>query len=196
MSSGALARLFSQSARNPADAVALALTLLFVQLLFWKAFFSVWATPGPKNETLPAHSVAPVAWTAVLLVVSLGLIWTGEATGGVIPHDVDRLFPSWFSVIFGPAAGEWGDESALALGEGLLWAAVALAGGLGLWFFSRGQDSPASFFERSPKLRDFLGSGFRVDRVGGSCCSGDPIHWKFCGRHGSEKKFRFNGFRR
>jgi hypothetical protein len=169
VSSGATVRMFSQAAQEPAVAVALAFVLLLTQLLFWKAFFSLWTDSSrKKSEPLQDYSPAPAAWTCALLIISLGLVWTGDFTGGIIPHDTDRIFPAWSAIIFANptgSSGEWADESAMALGQSLLWISLAVAAGLGFWLFGRGQDLLQESLERAPRLRDFFVSGYFVTKI-------------------------------
>jgi len=170
VSSGAMAWMFNSVAQEPVMLSAFAFTLLMTELLFWKALFSIWTIAEPKNEMGGRNSILTLASAALLLVLSLGLIWTGCACGGVIPHDPDRLFVSWLGLIFSStgSGSEWGDESGLVLGQSVLWSTVAIAGGFGFWLFARGENLLDQFLGRAPKLKTFLASGYSSGRIGGA----------------------------
>src|SRR5262249_23321539 len=89
-----------------------------------------------------------------------------------LPHDPDRLFPSWLGVLMGAQSTDWGDEPGIALGEGLFWASMVVSALISFLLFGRGQDHLTQSLENSPRLNHFLKTGYSIERVGHGLVTG------------------------
>jgi hypothetical protein len=169
VSSGGFVRMMSLAGQDTARSILYALVLLPAYLLLWKNFFSIRASTSTKSAEGTA-SALPLVSVGILLAFSVGLLWTGTLTGGVIPHDPDRLFPSWLSTLFGLTTSEPPDQAAIengtALGQSLLWSTLVLAAALSFWLFGRGQDLAVNFLASRAGVRKFFQTGYSIDRVG------------------------------
>jgi hypothetical protein len=167
VSSGGFIRMMSMAGQDSARAVLYAVVLLPTYILLWKNFFSIRSIQDEDSGD-STSSTLPLVSIGVLLVCSLGLIWSGTLTDGLILHDADRLFPSWLSSLFGASSAELSDESGFALGQSVLWSTLVLGSVISFWLFGRGQDLAVRGLSTHPKVRKFLQTGYSIDRAGES----------------------------
>jgi hypothetical protein len=164
---GGYIRLLVFSASDPARVSAAAVVLLGVFLLLWKVSWAILRTtekvesPEKKTAIIPAY---------VLVILALGVLWTGALSGGVVPHDPDHVMPSWLNLsmtqAFGSSPADWADDAGANLGVGLYGAIAALAAILSFWLCGRQDDLWLGLFGKSEKVSAFFRSGYRLDRTG------------------------------
>ena len=172
VSCGGYVRMMTLAGQDPVHAASFLFVLIIINFLLWKCAFSILSKRMERKKIAPdieheehRDSMIPVASAGLLLILSLGLLWSGTITGGALPHDPDRVFSSWFGVLFGSSATEWGDDSTVAVGEGLFWAGVILPGLFSFWLFGRG-DRVIKSLRGSPGLYRFLQTGYGIDHAG------------------------------
>lgn len=164
VSSGGLVRAFVLSSQDPVKIGTLVLALVGITALAMKSIFS-----SAQSKTTAPNIGSPVptlAGVSILLVVSLGLIWTGTFSGGAISHDPDRAFASWISILLNNPNADWWDDANVVLGQSLLWSTLAVSSLLSIWLFGQRQDRVTVGLSRSPRLRQFLETDLAVDRLG------------------------------
>ena len=175
VSAGGIVRMMTVAAQDPVRAVLFTLALLITQLALWKSIFSILSFKGGSVEKTQAgapETILPFALSAAVLLLSFGVLWTGTASGGVIPHDPDRLFPSWMGILFGQSATDWGDDSEVVLAQSLVWSCLAVAGLVSYWLFGRGFDLFNRALKNSPRLKRFLQTGYSAGRIGNGLIAG------------------------
>jgi hypothetical protein len=161
ISAGGLVRAGSLVWSQPALVGAGAVVLFVLVFLGWNVARQ--AISAFKDST-------QASWVAVLapyglIVLSLGVIWSGTLSGGLIPGDPDRVFHSLFSLFFGPAGEAWGDEAAIAPASGLYWMIQLLAAGAALMTAGRNPDFWPGVARKLPRFSAFVESGYGVDAL-------------------------------
>ena len=74
--------------------------------------------------------------TFALVILSLGVLWTGTASGGAIPDNPDSLFGSLLAILFpGATAAHAPEAAAFAKASGPHWGALAVGLLIAFWAF-------------------------------------------------------------
>jgi len=167
----------TQSWHDPAQAAAALSSVALVAMLGWKLG---WMMSRRKVATMPHWTSLMVP--SALILLSLGIAWTGEVLGGALPGGADRVAPSLMELLFGarPVAAE---ESATVFGAYL--GALILALGAAYW---------ASLQKLSPqnegitrKIHQVIISGYGMERVTGRAVN--AVTWAInCADRAMEKK--------
>lgn len=160
LSAGGLVRTGSLVWSQPGLVGVSAVVLFVFVFLGWKV---AWQAIALRVST-------QASWIAILapyglVVLSLGVIWSGTLSGGVIPGDPDRVFHSLLSLFFGPGGETWGDETASAPASGLYWTVQLLAAGAALITVGRKPDFWPGVSRRLPRFSVFVASGYGVDAL-------------------------------
>ena len=107
------------------------------------------------------------SWTSVvpsllIVIASMGWVWTGTLTGGVIPGDPDRVMISLFDMVFTANAKGMSGADALTA-SWMLWGSFVVALATAYWT-CRGQLSGWEKAARKfPRFSRFVSSGYGVD---------------------------------
>ena len=139
-------------------AAALAAVFFFFALVGWKV---AWQAIATKNNTQAPWLVVLMPYA--LVVLALGLCWTGTLSGGAVPGDPDRVFPGLSALLFGSSAATWGDDATIAASCGVYWAALLCAAGLAAWTTGRRPEFWPGVQRGIPRLSAFVLSGYGVD---------------------------------
>ncbi len=107
-------------------------------------------------------SWASVLTPLLLVIASMGWVWTGTLTGGIIPGDPDRVMVSLFDLVFNAGAkGMNGAEVVTA--SWMLWGSFVVAFATAYWT-CRG---PLSGWEKAarrfPRFSRFVSGGYGID---------------------------------
>lgn len=139
-------------------------------LLLWKIFWAIFRTDEESETSETGAALVPVY---ALVVLALGIFWTGALSGGIVPHDPDHVMPSWLTIsmtqTFGSPPVEWADDANATLGLTLSGAIAALAAILSFWLCGRPErkeDLWLELFGKSEKVGKFFSSGYRLDDTG------------------------------
>ncbi|MCM2322091.1 MAG: hypothetical protein NDJ90_02405, partial [Oligoflexia bacterium] len=149
---------------QPLVAAIYVLGLFACFALGWKLTWQLFQVKKPVQ--LPwAAVLAPL----LLILPGLAVVWTGSITGGALPGDPDRIFPSALALFFnGAEGGGVADDSAHLAVSGAYWAGLLLAMFLGYWMAQKaeGASRKNQVDPRSP-LVQFVAEGYGVDRLAG-----------------------------
>jgi nitrate reductase NapE component len=154
-------RWIYQSIALPGGLTALFLVVLFFfVLLGWRLSWCV--------NRLQTASEAP--WFTILslfvwILLSLGFVWTGTVTGGVLSGDPDRLVHSFFALFFGTRSVELENASDLITASSLYWGALILAFATAYWTSGRSEDRWMTLADFMPKTSKFLAGGYGIDAM-------------------------------
>jgi hypothetical protein len=143
---------------QPALLAASAFVFFLFAFLGWK---SAWMAITCKGSTQAPWSAVLAPYLLVML--SLGVVWTGTASGSIIPGNPDRLFQSLLSLLFGAPGEAWGDEAGFVTASGLYWGASVLAIVLAYWTVGKKPEVWPSVSRSIPRISSFLASGYGVD---------------------------------
>ena len=125
------------------------------------------------------HSDA--SWLAVfslyfLILLSLGLVWTGTVSGMLILDHSDQILPSLFHFFFGAEALESSNSGDYISASGLYWGVVILGFMSAFWISGRKrEDQWNNLFSVMPKTSRFLAQGYNIDQSGQKL--GNGIIW-------------------
>jgi hypothetical protein len=154
---GAL-RWIYQALNNP----GIVASFLFVYFLFvilgWKQLWSV----------VRLQKASDASWLAVLslyvlIILSLGVIWTGTITGEILMGSPDRVFNSFFNEFFGAKVWEFANAEDYISASGLYWGTLLFGLFTAYWMSGRKEDLWATLAGVMPRSSRFLAQGYGVD---------------------------------
>ncbi|OFZ52834.1 MAG: hypothetical protein A2428_04660 [Bdellovibrionales bacterium RIFOXYC1_FULL_54_43] len=149
------------------DSSALEFAAGFVFFLFvlhgWKLAWNAF-----RVKSISDASWFTISAPFVLIVLALGLVWTGTASGEAVFEAPDRLFASLFDILFGSSSARdrAGDGEALSSALWLLLGIQAVAFATAYWTSGRKLDLFQQAARTFPRFSAFLTSGYGVDRFG------------------------------
>lgn len=143
---------------EPSGMIAINLLILFIfVMLGWKILWNIWNL-GQWSDA----SWLSITSLFVLVICSLGFVWTGTASGEVVPGAPDRLFGSLFDQLFG-SKSELGGLADFGSISGFYWGTVFVAFMTAYWTSSRKEDRWKILGNAFPKLSRFLAQGYGID---------------------------------
>jgi hypothetical protein len=160
IAAGGLVRFLSLVWPQPA-LVGLSAVVFFVfAFLGWKVAWQAMALTD-STQAGWAEVMAPYA----LILFSLGVIWTGTLSGGLIPGDADRVFRSLLELFFGTSGEAWGDDASIGPASGLYWAVQVLAAVTGLLTVGRRPEFWPGVSRKLPRFSAFVAAGYGFDAL-------------------------------
>jgi hypothetical protein len=142
---------------DPPELAAFSFVALMLAVLVWSVHWRILRLPGGAPSR-----VIPIATPIVLSILNLGLVWTGSASGGVVPGGGDQLAKSAFDLFF-PGSPAGLDLPSLPSVAPMIGAIVLLGVFLGFWTTGRRMDFWTRLHETAPRFSRFLGGGYGVD---------------------------------
>lgn len=138
--------------QQPALVAAPLIVFFLYVLLAWKQLWTLLRAEGSPR----------VPWSAVLapfvpILLSFGVVWTGSITGHALPGDLDQVFPSLFSTVFGSSLDTAVDGPTFAVVSSLFWAAILLGAAAGYWISLRLRSGPTH------RVGQTIATGYGVD---------------------------------
>ncbi len=158
VSSGAIVQWIGATLVTPGALGALGVALFVFILLAWKIAWGF--IRGPRSVDLPWFSILP---SLVLILLSLGFVWSGNLSGGVLPRDADSIGPAALSELIGQRLEL--DQEQLIQVAGAFYGIWLISLLTGYWTSGRARDSWKSLTERLPRFSAFVAGGFGVERV-------------------------------
>lgn len=155
VSAGGQVDWLMQSWRDPAQAAAAVSAVALFSILGWKLG---WLMSRRKVASMPHWSSLVVP--TVLILLSLGIAWTGEILGGALPGGADRVAPSLMELLFG-ARTAGAEESPTVYGAYI--GIIILSLGAAYWASLRTLKPQAEGF--GSKLHRLIVSGYGIDRL-------------------------------
>jgi hypothetical protein len=144
-----------QSWRDPAQAAAAISSFALFAVLGWKLG---WSMSRRKVASMPHWSSLMVP--TILILLSLGVAWTGSILSGVLPGGADKVAPSLMELLFGaPTAGI--EESATVLSA--YFGAIVLSLGAAYWVSLQSMQPQGESF--ASKIHHAIVSGYGMDRL-------------------------------
>lgn len=137
-----------------------AVVLFVFVFLGWKVALQVMAT----RESVQAGWVEVLAPYGMIFL-SMGVIWRGSLSGGLIPGDPDRVFHSLLSLFFGASGEAWGEEAAVAPASGLYWVVQFMAMGAAFITAGRKPEFWPGVSRKLPRFSAFVASGYGIDAL-------------------------------
>jgi hypothetical protein len=148
-------RLFEEP---PALALFL-IVLLLLAMLAWSVHWRILKLPAPASQPRVMAIALPFFWS----ILGLAVIWTGSASGGLVPGGADDLMRSLLDLFFGgPVPSQPDDRAVLSVGP-IAGGAALIGLFIGYWTTGRKHDSWEGMRESFPRFSGFLESGYRVD---------------------------------
>ena len=142
---------------SPIAAFFLLVFFLFV-LLGWKQLWSLFRHPNETN--MPWFSILSLyLW----IFLALGVLWTGALTGNVLLIPQDRIIPSFYEEIFGPASAEFANTANFIPASSLYWGVLILAIATAYWTSGRKENKWQTLANWMPRSSSFMARGFGVD---------------------------------
>ncbi len=125
------------------------------------------------------QNVSQASWLSIFPIfiwvfLSLGILWTGTATGDVLLGNPDRLFSSLFSLFFDNQA-EFSNPDEYVTASSLYWGILLLAFLSAYWTSGRKEDLLIRIAGVFPRATGFLASGYGVDQMAFQMMSG--VSW-------------------
>jgi hypothetical protein len=139
--------------------IVLFIVFLYV-LLGWKL---VWTVCRMKGKFSPSWNsfITPVIGT----VLSLGVLWTGNLTGGDFLNNRDKLLISLFGRFSSHGTSEVSSDPNYMAALSLYWSVLFLAMAVAYWLSGRKDDKWEKLGNRFPKIGYFVASGYGVNIV-------------------------------
>lgn len=160
VSSGGSVHAVSLAWGQPVLIGAVSVVFFLYVFLGWKV---AWQAMATKNNTQAPWAIVLAPYLLILL--ALGVTWTGTLSGGAIPGNPDRIFSSLLTLFFGQAGEAWGEDAAIGPASGLYWMLVAVAASVAYWTAGRRPDFWPSVTGKAPRLSAFVTSGYGVDSL-------------------------------
>jgi hypothetical protein len=164
VASGGFSRMVTQMWLQPALVGTGAVILFAYVFLGWKVAWQAIASPPASTAPAGLSWVEALASLALVLV-SLGLFWSGTLSGGAIPGDPDRVMHSLLTAFFGPGADAWGEEAAIGPSVGVYWAVQVAAIVAAYVTTGRKPEFWPGVSRRVPRFSAFVSSGYGIDAV-------------------------------
>jgi hypothetical protein len=162
VSAGGAVNWLMQAWRDPALAAAALSAFSLFAMLGWKLG---WMMSRRKLSSMPHWSALIVPTLFILL--SLGILWSGDILGGALPGGADHVGPSLMELLFGPSTVSV-EQSAPVFGAYL--GAIVLSLAAAYWASIQTRElEPEGWVQ---KLYDGIVSGYGVDRLVGRAISG------------------------
>jgi hypothetical protein len=113
---------------------------------------------------------ADVPWLVILsayvcILLSLGVVWTGTITGGLLLGDPDHLIHSLFSEFFGPKATELSNAADFITASSIYWGSLVVALATAYWTSGRMEDRWLTLAGVIPRTSQFIASGYGIDSM-------------------------------
>jgi hypothetical protein len=160
VTSGAQVRLTSLALSEPALIVAVELVSFLFAFLGW-----VVAWTAIRSGSAPRSSWLRALMPSLLLIASMGLLWTGAVSGGIVIGHPDRVMPSLLGLIFGPNSDAWGDEGVYLTASALHWGGLVVAIAAAFWAVRGKKDFRESMSGSAPRVTAFVAEGYGVDAL-------------------------------
>jgi hypothetical protein len=147
-------------------AIFLFVLFLFV-LLGWKLVWNrVRFDPGKARSS----HLSDISWMSffslfIWIFLSLGVVWTGAVTGGVLVGMPDQLITSLFNVFFPGKIDSLIKSGDYFSASTLYWGVLILAFLTAYWTSGRKEDRWVLLSDIFPRLTGFLANGYGVDRA-------------------------------
>ncbi|MGK5083590.1 hypothetical protein WDW37_09820 [Bdellovibrionota bacterium FG-1] len=154
---------------QPALATASILVFFLFAFLGWKVAWMAISVKAPAKWTAkPPKQAADVSWNAVLapfvlIVLGLGVVWTGTATGGVVLGNPDCFLTSFLTQFFGAAANNWGEEGSYGTASALYWGVLLIASVAAYLTAGKRPHLWPAISRSLPRFSAFVASGYGVD---------------------------------
>jgi hypothetical protein len=163
-------RWIAQSLSIPVLAAGFLFSFSLYVFLGWRL---AWKATHFRKSTSSSWIILLVA--LFLLFISLGGVWTGTATGGLLQNSPDRFMSSLFEHLFVSGHEDVLHSENYISAAGLYFGVLVFSVLLAYWVSGGKQDrwsNLASFF---PRASQFIASGYRVDLATGQVMEG--IEW-------------------
>ncbi len=144
----------------PGVATLFAFIYFLFGLLGWKL---VWQIIKKKKSS--SASWVSIFSQFIWIFLSLGIVWTGTVTGGVVLGNPDRLTQSLFEGFFGSGSINFTNATDFISASGLYWGAFLFAFIAAYWTTGRDEDRWVSLQSSFPKTTQFIVSGYSVDKA-------------------------------
>ncbi len=137
-------------------------TLAFFVFLRWKL---TWNVVGVQNYS-------DASWLSVfslffLIILSLGVVWTGTVSGALVMDHSDQILPSLFAFFFSPEALELPNSGDYISASSLYWGSILLAFMTAFWISGRKKEDQWNIlFDVIPRASQFLAQGYKIDLGG------------------------------
>ena len=142
----------------------IAAVFLFVFFLFallgWRMAWKICSL-----NSFSTASVKTILSSFVWLLLSFGVVWTGTASGGILPGLPDRITTSIFSLFSMGSTDLFEHGHDFFSASGLYWGALIAAIAAAYWSSGRKEDRWVRLTKVFPKLSSFLAHGYGVDHV-------------------------------
>jgi hypothetical protein len=150
----------NQSMNLPGMTALFLFSLFLFVLLGWKLAWNV----------IRLQSVSDVSWWVIIslfvwIVLSLGIVWTGTVTGGVLLGDPDRVMTSLFVKFFGERPVEFPNSEDFITASSLYWGAIIFAFTTAYWTSNRSEDRWSNLASLMPRTSKFLAGGYGIDTM-------------------------------
>ena len=146
----------SQSLSDPGILAAVTAALFLVSLLFWKTSWAI----ADLRKTVSSSWFSVISPFFVLLM-SLGVIWTGNLSGGGVPGNPDSVMPSFANL--SPLSGSSPDPNSFVTASYFHWGALFVAIMVAYWAHS--QKFWKNLHKSMPGMAGFLTDAYRLDGV-------------------------------
>jgi hypothetical protein len=169
VAAGGGVRWFTLIWEQPSLALVSAIAFFFFSFIGWKAGWAVISNRAPeKGSASPGLLIAPYA----LIILGLGLVWTGAFSGGSLTPAPDHVFYSLLGKIFGTLTEVAGDDRKFLAATFLYWLCLIVSAFASYWTVARRVDFWPSISRTFPKTAVFLSSGYFLDQVAKRALSG------------------------
>jgi hypothetical protein len=142
----------------PAIVTVFVFTLFMFIMLGWKLAWNV----------ARLKSVSDMPWLSILslfiwIILSLGIVWTGSATGEVFIGLSDQFMSSLFQEFFGKQTSDVLNHPDFISAAGLYWGTLIFAIATAFWTSGRKEDRWANLANWMPKTSRYLSHGYGID---------------------------------
>lgn len=144
------------------DSPAVATAFLFLLFLF---VFLGWRIAWKMNKLSATSNASWAVFfsSALWLLLSVAVLWTGTGTGGAVVGSADRLLPSLLESLLGTQGMDPRDSADLFSASGFYWGSFIAACVAAYWTSGRKEDLWSRLADVFPRVTSFVEQGFKVD---------------------------------